>query len=36
MEHPDASGHVSTFKAFRGCPESLEDDWSVVCGFGGC
>ena len=30
LEYPDASGYISTCKVWRGCPESLEDDWSVV------
>ena len=36
LETPDASGYILTCKAWRGCPESLEDDWSVVCVFHGC
>ena len=31
MEYPDAGGRISTSKAWRGCPESWEDDWSVAC-----
>ena len=36
LEYPDASGCISTCKAWGGCPGSLEDDWSVVCVFHGC
>ena len=31
MEDPDASGQLSTSKSWRGCRESVEDDWSVAC-----
>ena len=30
MEYPDASGRISTCKAWRGCPGSLAVDWSLV------
>ena len=36
LEYPHANGHISTSNTRRACLESLEDDWSVVCGLGGC
>ena len=36
FEYPDASGYISSCKAWGGCPESLEGDWSVVCVFDEC
>ena len=35
LKYPDASGHIPTCKARRGCREGLEDGWSVVCVFDG-
>ena len=36
LEYPDTNGQISACKAWRRCLKSLEDDWSVVCGFCGC
>ena len=36
LEYPGASGYISTWNAWRGCCESLEDGWSVVCDFRVC